>query len=518
MAAWLISSLFIPLNTLRCYRLFDWLGWSALVGGALLTLSFAPFQQFWLAPLCVAWLAWLWSRASTPWHAALLGGLFGFGFFATSVSWIFISIYEYGGTPLPIALGLTLGLILLMASYFAIQGFFLTRYWPHNSAIKWLWVFPASWALMEWVRGWLFTGFPWMMLSYSQVFGPLNGYAAILGGYALSALVAWLGGALTYLYCQRQTLASQTKWLLISVLILIPLGGVFLQSASWSQPHGMSITASLVQGNIEQTVKWSPQYVYHSIDTYTQLSTDHWHSDLVIWPEASIPLPLDTALDFLQPVLQAAQANDTALLIGIPVAKAHTSYFYNALVGLGAAKGQYDKQHLVPFGEYIPFERWLGNVFDVLEIPSPSFTVGARQQTPITVHHIPIAAFICYEIAYASAVRQTLPTAQLLVTVSNDAWFGDSLAPYQHLQIAQFRSLQTQRDQLFATNDGVTASIDFRGRLLDRIPQFEAQVLETIVQPRVGSTPWVRTGDTPWLLLMLFGLLGGLCWERRHCG
>jgi apolipoprotein N-acyltransferase len=494
---------------------YAWRSGTALISGALLTLSFAPFQHFWLAPLCVAWLAILWSH-TTAWRGAWYGALFGIGFFATSIYWVFISIHEYGGTAVPIALTLTVGLIALMASYLAIQGWVLNRWWPHPDKLKLLVAFPASWVLMEWVRGWLFTGFPWMMLGYSQITGPLGGYAPVIGSYGVSALIALLAGVIAYLWWRRARYTTWQWWVCASLLLLIPLVGWYLQSIDWTRPARPPVTASLVQGNIAQTIKWSPEHTEHSMSTYAALSAPHWHSDLLIWPESSIPLPLDDVLDFLQPLVDTARATDTALLIGIPVDGARWPYFYNALVGFGAASGHYYKRHLVPFGEYIPFERWLGNVFDVLGIPIPGFMAGERGQALIEAGGIPIAAFICYEIAYAGTVRQALPAAQLLVTVSNDAWFGDSLAPYQHLEIAQMRSLQTGRDQLFATNDGITASIDARGRIIDAIPQFETLVLTTTVQPRVGATPWVILGDTPWLWLMLILLFGSAMMEKRR--
>jgi apolipoprotein N-acyltransferase len=304
-----------------------------------------------------------------------------------------------------------------------------------------------------------------------------------------------------------------------------------LWQLEWSAPNGKPITASLIQGNVPQNLKWRPEQRSATIDLYTRLSREHWDSDLVIWPETALPAYFHQAQTFLQGLAREAQANGGAtLLVGLPVMSAdNNEQYYNAVVRVGVASDDgseneqwpsqvYRKSHLVPFGEYIPLQSVLGKLLDILQVPMASFSRGALVQPLLTLigenHTQKIAVSICYEDAFGEEVIRNLPAATLLVNVSNDAWFGDSFAPHQHLQMARMRSMETSRPMLRATNNGVSAMIDHRGDVLATSPQFEVAVLNGKVQPRSGATLYVRFGNWPVLLGLFFVL--GLCgfWVR----
>jgi apolipoprotein N-acyltransferase len=355
------------------------------------------------------------------------------------------------------------------------------------------------------VRSWLFTGFPWLFLGYSQVTSPLAGYIPILGNYGLGYLLLVLSAWLVYIY---QDYHSLRRWLGGLLFIAVVMGGgLLLQKISWSQAQGKTYKVSLVQGNIPQQVKWLSGHVPETLRIYAKATQKHWSSDVIIWPEGAIPLPKHWAEPFLKQLDQRAKQHHSAVLLGIPVAQqANSFYFYNALITLGQGQGHYYKNHLVPFGEYIPFGGFMRGLVGLFNIPMSNMVSGRLEQKNLQVQGVALAPFICYEIAYANDLRAKLPQARWLVTVTDDAWFGDSLAPAQHLQIAQFRAIQAARPLLFNGNNGITALINSQGQIRRRLPQFKRAVLTVQLQPRVGETPWVWYGNGP--ILTLVALLG----------
>ena len=288
-----------------------------------------------------------------------------------------------------------------------------------------------------------------------------------------------------------------------------------LNSKHWLQKSGDAISVSLVQGNIPQQLKWSPDHINKTLQTYTQLTETHWDSDIIVWPEAAIPLPQDMAQDFLNSLDAKAKQHQTTLITGILARAQNPNQYYNAMVALGTGEGQYNKRYLVPFGEYVPWQNLLRGLINFLDLPTSHITAGAAKQINIRADDIPIATFICYEIAYSSALDNALPQAQLLITISNDAWFGDSLAPAQHVQIAQFRSLQSGRYQLFVTNDGITAIISPQGEVIKQLPQFVSGVLNGEVYAMRGLTPWFKLGEKSILGIILLLLIISLCYRRK---
>lgn len=467
---------------------------AAFLLGAATVLGFAPVNLAPLPVLGAAGLLWLWQECATARRAAALGFAFGLGLFLAGVSWVYVSLHEYGAMPAPLAALATLLFCAVLALYPALAGYLQARF-PGPVAARQLLLIPALWVFTEWLRDWVFTGFPWLTLGYSQAGSPLGGFAPITGVFGLSWLV-WLCAALLLaLLRARQRVPA------LAALALILGLGYALERVEWTRPQGAPITVSLLQGNIAQDLKWDPAHYAATVQLYRSM-IEHSAARLTILPETAIPQffdSLDPAL--VRELAHSASRRGGDLIIGVPLRDAPGRY-YNSAVSLGASPSQrYDKVHLVPFGEFIP--PGFGWIVSVLKIPLSDFSRGSPAQPPLALAGQKIAVDICYEDAFGEEIIRALPAATLLVNISNLAWFGDSLAPHQHLQIAQLRAMETGRTMLRATNTGMTAIIDHHGRVAAVLPAFTRGTLTGSAQGRSGATPYVRWGNVPLLLLAL---------------
>ena len=475
----------------------------AFLAGAAGVLAFAPFSQGWIAPLSLAVLFWLWQEAA-PSRAFLLGWAWGVGFMGFGVFWLHHSIAQFGGVNLPLAVLITLLFAVSLALFYGLAGWLANRF----IAPGWrrLLAYPALWVLLEWARSWLFTGFTWLSLGYSQIDTPLAGYAPLLGVYGVGLLVAL-----------SASLLLRGRWWLV-LLPLLWAGGWLLQQQQWSRPDGEPIAVALVQPNIPQAIKWRPEQFQPTLSLLMELTRQSAGAKLVIWPETAVPAFSDRVeTSVLEPLHRLFSREERTLLLGIAVREEESRY-HNALLSLGSSgRARYYKRHLVPFGEYMPLKPLLGPLIEVLAIPMSDFTPGAEGKPLIELAGHPAGASICYEDTFGNEVARALPQAAFLVNVSNDAWFGDSLAPHQHLEMARMRALETGRWMLRATNTGISAIIDERGRVQARLPQFQRGVVQGLVEPRQGATPYSRWPDWPAVLLALLMLLAaGL--QRRADG
>ena len=481
----------------------------ALLAGGGLVLAFAPYSVFPLAVLFPALLFWLWQSLS-PWQAFWRGWLFGVGLFGVGVSWVHISFHQFGGLPFAASIALTTLFVLFLALYPALLGGLLTRFFPDKTFSKWVLILPATWALMEWVRGWLFTGFPWLSLGYSQIDSPLNGFAPLLGVYGVSWMTVLTASLLAHAFNSLERVGH-----ILLVLVGVWGSGELLSKVSWTTKVDEPLEVALVQGNISQEFKWLSGYQIPSIERYLQLSQEHHDADLIIWPETAIPIFYHDATEFLQRLAARHMAYGTHFLIGVPVMNNEGAYF-NGVASIGEQPGFYYKHHLVPFGEYIPFQSYLGELFKLFEVPLSEFSAGSVHQLYLRSAGQNIGVSICYEDAFGEQVRNSLPAATLLVNVSNDAWFGNSIAPHQHLEIARMRALENGRYLLRATNTGISAVIDAKGQVTAQAPQFEIVVLRDKVQPYQGITPYAYFGNGL-IVILLFSslLLGGFIEHSR---
>jgi apolipoprotein N-acyltransferase len=466
---------------------------AAFLAGAVSVVGFGDWNLFPLPILAVGCLFFLWVRANAPRGAALLGLAFGAGLFLVGVSWVYVSLHDFGMMPAPLAATATLLFCLGLALIPAGVGYLQARL-PVAPPLRLTLVIPALWTLGEWVRSWIFTGFPWLVLGYSQVDGPLAGVAPILGVLGLSFLAAVAAGAIATLASG----AGRARTVAAGVLLTLGAAGWALRSIEWTTPAGEPFAVSLVQGNIPQELKFVDGRYESTLETYARL-VERSTGRLIVLPEIAIPRFLhEVAPDYIERLKRRVAARDGDLLVGVPVLEADRRY-YNAVVSLGTSPTQgYAKSHLVPFGEFVP--PGFGWIVAVLTIPLSDFARGSEGQRPLQLAGQRVALNICYEDAFGPEIIRQLPEATLLVNVSNVAWFGDSLAPAQHLRIARMRSLETGRYMLRATNTGVTAIVDPRGAVAGRLPSFTEGVLEGSVRGYAGATPYIRLGNAPVLV------------------
>jgi apolipoprotein N-acyltransferase len=485
--------------------------WLAPPAGAALAAAFAPASLAPLAVLCPAILFLLWDGV-TPRAAAWRGFLFTSATFLAGTYWIYHSVHLIGQAPVWIALLLMVGLAAIMGSYTAALGYVVARWGAPRGALRWLVLLPAGWVLVEWFRGWFLSGFPWLALGYSQLATPLRNLAPVVGVYGTSLAVALLAGALATLVLGRH---AQRIVAVVTVAFVV-VAGVALARVEWTRPRGTELSVALVQGAVPQSMKWAPGQREKTLQLYTDLTAAHLGSDIIVWPEAALPALESELRGFLDELHATARARGSHLIMGLLRRDPDTGNFYNAMAAFATTEQWYYKRRLVPFGEFFPVPATVRDWMRLMNLPYSDFAAGAADQSPLEAGGETLAPTICYEDAYAAEQLALARRATLLVNVTNDAWFGDSTAPHQHLDISRMRSLETGRPMLRATNDGVTALIAHDGTLLGALPQFQPGVLTGTVAPRDGSTPYLRLGNGPVLALSLLAAVLGLMLPRRR--
>ena len=481
--------------------------WFSALAGSLLPLSFAPFHAWFVAIPLFAVLFFLW-EGQTRREAAWRGFWFGFAAFATGTYWLYISIHVFGGAPRIVAAILMLGLFWLMAMYAAVSGYLAVSIRIRSDALRWCVIWPAAFVLFEWARGWLFTGFPWLSVGYGQIDGPLMGWAPIGGVYGVSMITLMLGGA-------GLTLARGVRReRLIAIAICVAICGAtwIVHDREWTRALNRDLRVSLIQGSIPQDKKWLPEQRQPTLELYRDLTFQQSDSDLVVWPEVAVPTMAFVVQDYLDELGAAARARDIQIYLGVLTYDRERKQYRNSMIGLGPHDADYHKRHLVPFGEFFPVPEFVRQWMRGAGLPNQDTAPGSYTQRPLKLGEFSLSPSICYEDAFGEEQLDFLPMAHLLINVSNDAWFGDSIAPHQHLQIARLRALETGRFMLRTTNTGITAVISPTGEVLQQLPQFETNVLNAVVQPYVGATPYVRWGNAPVVTgcLLLLGIGGFL--------
>jgi apolipoprotein N-acyltransferase len=447
----------------------------------------------------------LW-QGVTPREAAWRGFLFTGGTFLSGTYWLYHSIHSIGQAPIWLALFLMLGLVAIMGSYSAFVGYATARWFPARGAMRWLVVLPASWVLTEWFRGWFLSGFPWLALGYTQLATPLRGFAPVLGVYGVSLAVAVTAGALVTLLLgqRRERIGAAVTVAAIWVV------AVLLAQVHWTHPVGKPVTVALVQGAVPQSMKWEEGQRERTMQLYAGLTAPHLGVDIIVWPESAVPALEEYVRPFLQQVAGAATARGSSLIMGLIRRDTASGAFYNSISGWSsgdAVQRWYDKRRLVPFGEFFPVPATVREWLRLMNLPYSDFQPGSESQAPLRAAGQPLAPTVCYEDAYGSEQLRLVRASTLLVNVTNDAWFGDSTAPHQHLDISRMRSLESGRAMLRSTNDGVTALIAYDGTVTGLLPQFQPGVLTGEAQPREGLTPYVRFGNLPVLGLLILGLI-----------
>lgn len=479
--------------------------------GALLMLSFAPFGWYLLVPFLLLPLLYGFVT-STPRVAARFGFCFGAGLFLAGTYWLYISIHVFGEAPLVLAVFLMLGLIVIMGLYYAAAGWLISRLCSGQSA-RLLLVAPSVWVAIEWLRGWVLSGFPWMSLGYAQIDSPLAGLAPLVGVYGLSLAVVFSTSALLL-----ATLSTGMRRGLLAVAVLLPFAvGHLLRNVEWTQVAGPAVTATIVQGGIAQDRKWDAEQFRPTLQLYRESLRRHPTSELIVWPEVAIPAVVDQVEFFIDALQTDILAADQSLLFGILERDVEEQKIYNSAVLLdGSSRQIYRKRHLVPFGEYFPVPGFVREWMRLMSLPSSDISPGnAIQPLLQTAGGQKLAVAICYEDAYGAEQLYALPDATILINISNDAWFGDSIAPHQHLEIARMRALEVGRPVIRATNTGISVFIAADGRPGDSAAQFVTESLTADVIPRQGLTPYARLGNVPVVLLVFLGI-GWCAWRERR--
>jgi apolipoprotein N-acyltransferase len=484
--------------------------------GAMLTSAFAPLGFYALAPLVILPLltACLHTR---PRDAARLAFWFGAGLFLFGTYWLYTSIHVFGEAPLWIAVLLMLGLVVIMGWYFAAIGWLVATLALGNPW-RLVAVAPAGWIAVEWFRGWFLSGFPWMSMGYSQIDSPLAGWMPLFGVYGGSFFVVLTTSAFLVVLERK----GRSRWFAMAIAALPWLAGAGLQWVQWTEPGGSPRTATIVQGGVSQDRKWLQEQFPVTLDLYRNSIASHPDSELILWPEVAIPAAVDQVEGYLELLQLDLGEREQTLLLGI-LERPGPGDIYNSLLMLEAdARQVYRKRHLVPFGEYFPVPDWVRERMRLLSLPHSDMTPGEPRQPLLeTSRGDRLAAVICYEDAYGAEQLYALPQATILINVSNDAWFGDSIAPHQHLEIARVRALEAGRYVVRATNNGISAFIGPRGEILQIAPQFEYATLTMDIVPMTGATPYSVVGNWPVVSIALL-IVGGFGWPvfraRRTSG
>ncbi|MGF1907985.1 apolipoprotein N-acyltransferase [Vibrio kasasachensis] len=483
--------------------------------GAITTFAFAPYQIWSLAFFSVAALLLLIHGQSVK-KAAWIGYAWGLGQFITGISWVHVSIDSFGGMPKIASVFLMALLVGYLSIYSALFAGSLNRFAPQNNRTRFFIVAPALWLICDWLRGWVMTGFPWLWLGYSQIDSPLSSFAPLGGVELITLLVVISAAAISYaILCKH--------WLTLVIPAVILATGFGLKGMNWVtlNPDGATKVA-LIQGNVAQELKWVPSQRWPTIMKYVDLTRQNWDADIIIWPEAAIPAFEFEISSFLSNLDSNAKANHSAIITGV-VNQDNQRRFYNSILSLGETnygsysydlEKRYHKHHLLPFGEFVPFEAILRPIAPFFNLPMSSFSSGDFIQSNIDANGKQLAPALCYEIIFGEQVRQNITDqTDFILTLSNDAWFGRSIGPLQHMEIARMRALEFGKPVIRSTNNGVTAVTDDKGNITAEIPQFETGVLRANITPTIGQTPYHGYGSWPLYLWVAFCAIIG--WRMR---
>lgn len=486
---------------------------AAFAAGAALNLAFAPFGWWPLAVLAPAALFAL-IRGLPPRRASYAGAAFGAGVFGFGTYWLYTCIHVFGLVPLWLTLLLQAAVIALMACYPAALCYLANRFWLKAGTTRdWL-VLPVLWVLLEWLRGWLLSGFPWLSLGYALIDSQLAGFAPLFGVYAVSWAGAMVAVAINVVLAPAVPLARRGLGVgLALILFLVP---ALLARHAWTHPVGPRIAVAAVQGAVSQDEKWQAKNRELTKQRYLQLTSQAWGARLIIWPESAIPVVAPQLSDYLRQLKEQGRAHDAEFALGLVDFSPQTEQFHNGILVLSeSGGGWYYKRHLVPFGEYFPVPAAVRSWMRLMSLPNQDFTPGAPRQPELSAAGQKLGLTICFEDAFGSEQLRVLRDATLLINVTNNAWYGDSTAPHQHLQIARMRALEAGRYLVRAANDGITAVIGPKGEIVARLPQFQEAVLRADVQPMTGLTPYARFGNYP-LIIGSGALLALAVWRRRR--
>jgi apolipoprotein N-acyltransferase len=495
---------------------------AAFAAGAALNLAFAPLS-WWPVGLIAPAALFALIRGLPPRRAAWAGAAFGVGLFAVGTYWLYTCLHVFGLVPVWLTVLLQAALVAIMAAYSAVLCFVANRFWLKPGMTRdWL-VLPGLWVLLEWLRGWVLSGFPWLSLGYAFIDSPLAGWAPVLGVYGVTWAAALAAVGLGVLCvpgapAARQSTAGRpaaARAAALAAIVAVFAAPMLAGRHQWTRPAGAKIPVAAVQGAVSQDRKWQIDNRDATMARYAKLTEQAWGARLIVWPESALPVLADNIPDYLQSLRTAGRAHDADFAIGLVNYEPATSRYFNGLLVMNAdGDGWYYKRHLVPFGEYFPVPGFVRSWMRLMSLPYDDISAGPEHQPALRAAGQSLGLTICYEDAFGSSQLDVLRTATLLINVTNNAWYGNSTAPHQHLQISRMRALEAGRFLIRAANDGITAVIGSHGELAAKLPQFQEAVLRADVQPMMGLTPYARFGNYP-VVAAALGLLALASWRRR---
>jgi apolipoprotein N-acyltransferase len=494
----------------------------ALILGAIQVFAFAPYDQWWIIyPSFIGFFFLLQQVQLTTQRYFVICFTFSISMLIATIHWVYVSMDLFGGMPKIVSAFLIVLLCAYLAIYPTIALWASTRFLTLSRTIRYLLLIPVFWLISDWLRGYVLTGFPWAYLGYSHIDTPLIGFAPIFGVQGVTLAIMVICGALTLLI-QKQKIALNT-----SLICLLFISGYFLQKPQYTEPQP-EIMVSLVQGNIDQNDKWKNDQLYPSLSKYLDLSETGLddQEELIIWPESAIAALEVQMQAFLLPLSDQLAAKNKTLITGIIDYNLISKEYFNSIIMLGKTSSnqnyslqnnnRYQKHQLLPIGEFVPFEELLRPLAPYFNLPMSSFQRGDEVQMNLQNGQTRFASALCYEIAFPELLRKNInEQTGVLLTISNDAWFGESIGPDQHLQIARMRAIEFARPVLRGTNNGITAIFDASGTELGRLEKNIAAVLSHKVQPTYGQTPYQRFGSYPLYLYCALILIGLLVYRKK---
>ncbi|AIT08561.1 acyltransferase [Candidatus Francisella endociliophora] len=482
-----------------------------VLSGALLTLAFAPFRIDILAIVSLVIFFYLLNKSTKIRSAFFTSALFGFGFFGTSISWVYISIHlftESMAAGLSAAVALVILLSFLHTIPFGTFSYILTR--KANNFAKLL-IYPALWTLFEIVKAnLLWGGFPWVSLGYSQTESPIVWYANVGGVYLVTYLVAFIACLITFFICNKTSIRKTTA-VIITICIFFA-GGLIIKHNQPQIKTNQPQKVVLIQGDFVQGFKWDRDN-FAKMQKYYENAADKYKDSLIILSENAIPNYRQYMSSYFNNLTDIADKNNNAILVGsLSIDQSDTkSKIYNSSIIIGKGQGTYNKHHLVPFGEYFPI-KFFGYVDSV---GLSSFNAGKAQQPIMSAFGSPLANFICYEVGYPEQVRAQLQGAKVISVISDDSWFGDSIAREQQLQISQVRAIENAKYVLTTTSNGITSIIKPNGEIEKELPKDTRGTLEQTIYLNNYQTVWMIAGMTGLWLLVVMSLIVGLIIKEK---
>jgi apolipoprotein N-acyltransferase len=486
---------------------------AAFAAGASFNLGFAPYGWWPIALIAPAALVAL-IRGLPPRRAFGAGAAFGVGLFALGTYWLYTCLHVFGLVPLWLTFVLQAVLVAAMSVYVAALCYIANRFWLKPGAVRdWL-VLPALWVLLEWLRGWLLSGFPWLSTGYALIDSPLAGWAPLFGVYGVTWAAATISVAINVVFMPAVSFSRRCSGVATAAMLF--LAPALFARHEWTHAAGPPIAVAAVQGAVPQDQKWQAKNRELTMERYMRLTAGAWGARLIIWPEAALPVLAPQIPDYLKNLKEQGRAHDADFAIGLVNYLPETKQYFNGIFAPGAAgDGWYYKRHLVPFGEYFPVPAFVRSWLRLMSLPYSDFTAGSSHQPVLSAAGQKLGLTICYEDAFGSQQLKILRQATLLINVTNNGWYGDSTAPHQHLQISRMRALEAGRFLVRAANDGITAAIDQHGKIVARLPQFQEGVLRADVLPLTGLTPYARLGNYP-VAVGALGFLAIAVWRRRR--